>query len=191
MNNPFSLRRVLKLVRRGDYDYVKALADNRIKLFADTQQWMNYYVQNNVDFSFGSRIHGSIMPILSGVPAMCYTMDARTREMVEFFDIPHINSFDSPGNKSLYEWYLEADYSKFNSRFSERFDRFEEFLKNCGLVQRINQDNIFMTTTGVDYEAPDIVNKKAIQELNSMLKKNWFVINTLDFYTREFKEKKN
>ncbi|MEE1012443.1 MAG: polysaccharide pyruvyl transferase family protein, partial [Acutalibacteraceae bacterium] len=72
-SDPLSFRRILKYIKRGDYDFVRAAANNKIKLFADTQQWMSYYIYNSVDFSFGSRIHGTIMPILSGVPSLCYT----------------------------------------------------------------------------------------------------------------------
>ena len=65
------------------------------------------------------------MPILSGVPSLCYTMDARTREMTEFFDIPSVKPSSNPSKKSMYEWYCETDYSKFNANFSKRFDDFE------------------------------------------------------------------
>ncbi len=184
-NNPFTLRRVLKYVKRGDYDFVQALADNRIKLFADTQQWMSYYVQNKVAFSFGSRIHGTIMPILSEVPSLCYTMDARTREMAEFFDIPHIKSSNSLKKKDLYDWYLETDYSIFNQNFSKRFDAFEGFLRKCGLVENINQENIFMSREKTNVDMPAIVNRVEIDELSSLIKKNKLIINTLDLYYRK------
>jgi len=181
-NNPFTLRRILKYVKRGDYEYVQALADNRIKLFADTQQWMSYYIQNDVSFSFGSRIHGTIMPILSGVPSLCYTMDARTREMAEFFDIPHIEPSKNLKSKELYDWYLETDYSKFNKSFSKRFDAYEAFLRKCGLVQNINQENIFMSRVKTDVAIPEIINQKQIDELNSLIKRNKLIINALNLY---------
>jgi hypothetical protein len=184
-NNPFTLRRILKYVKRGDYDFVQALADNRIKLFADTQQWMSYYVQNDVNFSFGSRIHGTIMPILSGVPSLCYTMDARTREMTEFFDIPHIKPSEDLKNKDLYDWYLETDYSKFNENYPKKFDAYESFLRKCGLVEHINQENIFMSRDKDDVDMPVIVNRSEIDEISKLIKKNKLIINALDLYYRK------
>lgn len=178
-NNPFTLRRVLKYVKRGDYDFVEALAEGRIKLFADIQQWMSYYVQNDVNFSFGSRIHGTIMPILSGVPSLCYTMDARTREMTEFFDIPHIVPSGNLKNKDLYDWYLDTDYSKFNNGFHEKFDAFENFLRKCGLVESINQENIFMLRNKADVAMPEIVNQEQIEKLNRLIKKSKLIINII------------
>lgn len=184
MSNPFTMKRILKFIKRGDYNFVRAVGDNRIRLFADTQQWLSYYVKNNISFSFGSRIHGSIMPILAGVPSLCFTMDARTREMTEFFDIPNVNPSDVSCKKDLYEWYLETDYSKFNEGFAKRFDDFESFLIKCGLVDRINQDNPFMTKDA-DFEMPEIVNAKHIEALHKKLSLNGAVLNCLDAYYRK------
>lgn len=184
ISNPFTLKRILKYVKRGDFDFVRAVAENKIKLFADTQQWLSYYVKNDVSFSFGRRIHGSIMPILAGVPALCYTMDARTREMTEYFDIPNVNPSGNLKKKDLYEWYLETDYSEFNKNFSKRFDDFEAFLKKCGLVDFINQNNIFMSKD-VDFELPEIVNAEHIKNLNKKIKQNKLLIDLLDSYYRK------
>lgn len=180
--NPFTLKRILKLTKRGDYDFVEALANNRIKLFADTQQWMSYFLYENIKFSFGSRIHGSIMPILSGVPSLCYTMDARTREMAEFFDIPSVKPSSNPSKKSMYEWYCETDYSKFNANFSKRFDDFEKFLQKCGLVKKINQNNSFMQRTFERFEYPESVNSEHIKSLKKTVSNYKPLFSLLDLY---------
>ncbi len=181
-SDPFSLRRILKYIKRGDYDFVRAVANNKIKLFADTQQWMGYYVYNNVSFSFGSRIHGTIIPILSGVPSLCYTMDARTREMTEFFDIPHITPSPNLPKKDLYEWYCETDYSAFNANFPKRFDEFEKFLQKCGLVKKINQNNPFMQRTAEGFEYPEIVNVEHIKKLERTVSVNKSLFELLNYY---------
>ncbi len=179
--NPFTLRRVLKFVKRGDYAFIRALANNKIHLFANTQQWLSYYITSGVDFAFGSRIHGTIMPILAGVPSLCYSKDARTREMVEFYDIPSIIApLKSEQSYDLYELYCRTDYSKFNSNFGEKFDRFEEFLKKCGFTEKINQDNIFMTKNVSDFKAPLIVNQKHIDNLRRTINTNALIINVLN-----------
>ena len=179
-SDPFSFRRILKYIKRGDYCFVKAAANNRIKLFADTQQWMSYYVYNNVSFSFGSRIHGTIIPILSGVPSLCYTMDARTREMTEFFDIPHIIPSSNIQKKDLYEWYCETDYSTFNANFAKRYDDFEKFLQKCGLVKKINPNNPFMQKTADGFEYPEIVNIEHLKKLKKTISHNKIIFETLN-----------
>ena len=185
VSNPIDFRRILKYIKRGDYDFVRALANNKIKLFADTQQWMSYYVHNNVSFSFGSRIHGTIMPILSGVPSLCYTTDARTREMAEFFDIPHISPSQNPSKKDMYEWYCETDYSTFNNNFSKRFDDFEKFLQKCGLVKKINQKNSFMKKTAEGFEYPEIVNIRHINALKKTVSRNELLFASLNHHFKK------
>ena len=167
-NNPYTIRRVLRDIRRGDYEMVKAIADQRIHLFVDTQQWMSYFVQNNISFSFGSRIHGTVMPILSGVPALLYSCDARTREMAEFFDIPYIMQ-EQEEKYDIYELYMKTDYSKFNKNFVKRYEAYEKFLEKCGITSGINRQNIFMSRTKENVEYPYVVNKRYQEKLQKKL----------------------
>lgn len=64
------------------------LSENKIKLFYDIPIWMKYLKDKQFNFSFGSRIHGSILPILCNIPALVDCIDSRTREICEFFEIP-------------------------------------------------------------------------------------------------------
>lgn len=178
--NQFDLKRILKIVKRGDYDWLNALANNKIKLFADTQQWLSYYIKNKVSFSFGRRIHGTIIPILSQVPALCYTEDARTREMTEFFDIPNVMPSKTMTEKSLYDWYLQTDYTKFNLNFEKRFDAFEGFLQKCGLVDKINQENVFINRNDNNFEFPEIINQKEIDKLRKKINRNKLIISAVN-----------
>lgn len=185
VSNSIIFRRILKYIKRENYDFVRALSNNKIKLFADTQQWMSYYIYNNVSFSFGSRIHGTVMPILAGVPSLCYTMDARTREMTEFFDIPRIDPSQTVQKKDMYEWYCETDYKSFNANFSKRFDNFEKFLQKCGLVKKINQNNSFMQRTSQGFEYPEIVNIEHIKNLEKTVSRNKLVFELLYSYYKK------
>lgn len=79
---------VKKMVKEFGLPAVELLVQNRINLFIDMAEWSRYIRKEEFDLSFGSRIHGNIMSILSGIPALIYAVDSRTREMAEFFDIP-------------------------------------------------------------------------------------------------------
>lgn len=46
---------------------------------------------NDKDFTIGGRVHGAIMSINNGIPAICCNIDARAKEMCQLFSIP---SFD-------------------------------------------------------------------------------------------------
>lgn len=125
--------------RRGLYTTELLLSD-RIKLIPHMNLWREYIRHQGFNFSYGSRIHGNIMPILSGVCALLEYRNERTREMADFFDLPTVapNTSDN-----LYELYLNTSYKKFNESFPARFDAYEQFLKSCGIVDKINQDNPF------------------------------------------------
>ncbi len=125
-------------------DGAKLLSENRIKLIPDMNDWYCYMKNEGFNYSFGSRIHGSIMPILSGVPATVLARDSRTREMAEFFDIPCTASVKKEYNeKDIFRLYEEADYTKFNKSFSAKYDAYERFLIDHGIVSKINDQNLF------------------------------------------------
>lgn len=135
---------VLKeMVKKYGLEELKWLCKNKIRLIPDMNTWRTYLIQQKFNFSLGKRIHGTIMPILAGIPSVLDICDSRTREMAEFFNIPFLlpgeyNKFHSL--EDIYEW---MDYSKFNKSFKEKYNAFESFLAKCGIVKNINENNIF------------------------------------------------
>lgn len=172
----YSKSDVMMLIRKYSLREVQMLAKNRAKLFPDMASWRNYIQKEGFQFSFGSRIHGNIMPILAGIPAVVYACDARTREMAEFFDIPMV----MPGRENkiidLYQLYQTVDYSKFNRKFGERFDDFEKFLQKHGIVKQVNIDNIF-------FKNEEVVkfNSSDLSYINKILRHHRFSFTIFDF----------
>lgn len=142
-----------KLVQKYGFEIVQYAMERRALLFTDIPIWRKYLIDNDYNFSCGSRIHGNIISILSGIPALIYADDSRTREMAEFFSIPLV----IPGSKeyTLEELYERADYNEFNKNFRKNYQQFEEFLISKGLVQHIGNTNTFFEQefdfTYVDY----------------------------------------
>lgn len=128
---------------------IQLMSEKRIKLIPNMNDWRNYIIQNKFNYSFGSRIHGNIMSILSGVPATIIAHDSRTREMAEFFDIPHFvpRKNEVISHKEFLKHYEQLDYSKFNKYYQKRFDLFEDFLRNHSIVSKINENNKFFHTS--------------------------------------------
>lgn len=135
---------VKKMIKDYGLSAVNLLAQDRIKLFIDMEQWSSYIKKKGFDFSFGSRIHGSIMPILCGVPAVIYANDSRTREMAEYFGIPILLP-ESTKNIDVYDIYMNVDYTEFNKNFRKNYDAFEQFLIKNNIVSKINDENKFMS----------------------------------------------
>lgn len=140
---------IRELVHNFGFLPTQWILSERVKMIPDMNDWWNYLRNDGFNFSYGSRIHGSIMPILAGVPAAMEPWDARTREMAEFFEIP------APDRKteSLYNLYLKTDYSVFNKNFAQKYDAYEQFLISHGIVERCNDDNMFFVCKDVDVTA--------------------------------------
>ena len=103
-------------------------------------EWQWYIKREKFDLSLGSRIHGNIMSILAGVPAVVWAIDSRVKEMAEIYNIPIVDMKEKYDIETIYN---NTDYERFNAKFAGLFDQYEDFLKKCGLVEKINQKNIF------------------------------------------------
>ncbi|MDD6157380.1 MAG: polysaccharide pyruvyl transferase family protein [Lachnospiraceae bacterium] len=133
---------IYQLIKKYKLQYLNLLVSNRLKLFVDIPEWRSFLQQNGYNLSLGSRIHGNIMALLSGIPAIIYAQDTRTREMAEFYNIPYFLP-EHKFQKSVYDIYQNADFRKFNLEFSSKYDAFENFLIQHGIVEKMNTDNIF------------------------------------------------
>ena len=169
-----------KLIKKYGLQELKMLANNRVKLFPDMASWMNFIRKEGFQFSFGSRIHGSIMPILAGIPAVVSACDSRTREMAEFFHIPMVvHAADQREAVDLYEIYQNVDYSEFNQNFEINFDNFEQFLQVHGIVKQINTNNIFFSSSP-DAESADNVNYRGLAAMKQFLEQHRFSLALYD-----------
>ncbi|MBN2980611.1 polysaccharide pyruvyl transferase family protein [Cohnella algarum] len=101
------------------------------KMFFNIGEWRSYC--NTLDFSFGGRFHGNVIPLLEGVPSLFITIDARTREMCEYFKFPFIDIGEFDFNLTAQELYDMADYSDFNKHYKSLYLKFEQFAEKNGL----------------------------------------------------------
>ena len=67
-----------------------------ITYFYNVEKWMEYY--KNYDFVIGPRIHGVMLALQAGVPALCIAVDSRTEELCEIMQVPYIKFTDFPKN---------------------------------------------------------------------------------------------
>lgn len=172
---------MLRQIRYGKYTELKLLAENRVLLFSDIPDWREYLVKEHYNFSFGGRIHGNILSILSGIPAIVFGCDSRTREMAEFYDIPIITPQELKKKKSLFEIYEELDYTKFNKTFAQKYDNYESFFVRHGILCKLNSNNIFFDNNNVvSGNKPEIVNQKKIDCINKEMQNHKTVYKTIN-----------
>ncbi|OHE70806.1 MAG: hypothetical protein A2007_02290 [Verrucomicrobia bacterium GWC2_42_7] len=119
-----------------DNKWLNLYLSDRVKFYCDFPSWIDDIKRLGINFSFGSRIHGNVLPLLAGVPCFIDVIDSRIRELSEYFEIPH--SLMEEEIQDPYSLYEKADYSCFNNNFNKKLLRFREFLRSCNLV--INEE---------------------------------------------------
>lgn len=98
------------------------------KVYYDTGSWGA--AMREVDFYFGSRLHGAIMALRSGVPACLLTHDKRTIEIAEFAGIPAmpIQQAMPLSLGRLRECYAALDFGSWLDRYPNNLARYVDFL---------------------------------------------------------------
>lgn len=105
--------------------------NDQIKFFIDPSTWIEYL--KDYDFSFGTRIHGTVMAILSGTPSFLLAHDSRTLELAEYFEIPHARYDSFEGPISGVDLFSRTDSFKMVSGHRKRFDKYIGFLEKNNL----------------------------------------------------------
>ncbi len=104
--------------------------DDRAKLFVDPWPWIEDL--RGVDFSFGTRIHGTIAALLAGTPATVLAHDSRTLELARYFDIPYRELRDVTSLDPV-ELFEAADFTALHAGHGARFDTMTRYLAAAGL----------------------------------------------------------
>lgn len=99
------------------------------KAFLDIPTWEAF--ARKADFSFGTRFHGNVIPILNGVPSLVLAHDSRTTELCRFFHIPHLPAEDV-ARVDVAELYAQTSYEEFNRHYPERYDDWAKFVAANG-----------------------------------------------------------
>ena len=102
-------------------------------VFFDVPSWMNFY--KNFDFVVGPRIHGIMLALQAGVPAVCIAIDSRTKELCETMHIPHVMAATMKTNitkKDLMN-YFRFDPEGFDVNRKYLANKFVTFFHNNGI----------------------------------------------------------
>ena len=105
--------------------------ENRTRFYVDPWPWIDDL--RDFDFSFGTRIHGTIAALLAGTPAVVLAHDSRTLELARYFDIPHRLLRDAPPDLDPADLHAEADLTTLHAGHARRFETIVEYLARNGL----------------------------------------------------------
>lgn len=128
-----NLRKIHGLTDISNQVFEKHIQRN-MRVFFDIESWMRFI--SEFDFVIGTRFHGTLMGLLSGVPSLLFAHDSRTREMAEFLGVPHID-VRKAGALDLQRLYEETDLKSLEVKYQYLYKNYVEFLDENGLAHTL------------------------------------------------------
>jgi hypothetical protein len=107
------------------------IREGKTLFWVDPWPWLD--ATADMDFIFGTRIHGNIAGILSGTPAFVLGHDTRTVELARYFQIPNMVMSDVPEDVDAADLYEQADYEPMMAGHDARFATFTGYIERQGL----------------------------------------------------------
>ena len=111
---------------------LQMFAEGRVRIYDSIDAWCRY-LSDEVDCVVGTRIHGGLVAVFSGVPALFLNWDSRLAELTDLYGLPSLNAEDWDGSLDFlqdYKWDI-AD-----ARFKECRNAFDIFCMDFGLPIR-------------------------------------------------------
>jgi hypothetical protein len=102
-------------------------------LFFGTSPKAYEEISRQMDLVLGFRLHGNIMALANGVPAVYVVYDSRTRELVDYLGIPAYDIMQKEPF-ALEDYYTQARFDHFNARYAAAYRRMAEFLDANGVA---------------------------------------------------------
>jgi hypothetical protein len=119
-------------------DY-KSYLDVRGKVFFDINHWANFLKTHTG--VIGTRLHGTILALNMGLPAILIPHDSRTAEVAEFAKLPTINlanRFDSLSEKVMLDFLKESNVDEYLTTRQLNLKVYLEFLASNNIEADMN-----------------------------------------------------
>lgn len=125
----------------SDEEFI-AWADRNAYSFFSASAWMDYL--RKFDFVVGTRIHGVMLALQVGVPALCLAHDSRTEELCETMAVPYVKAqnYGQGITRDQLPSLFNFDPDHFDSNRKKLAKRFYEFLRKNNLPIAGYLDNL-------------------------------------------------
>lgn len=87
------------------------------------------------------RLHGNLLALANGIPALYFTYDTRTREFVKALGIPSVEA-KKMDRFSLAAAWDSADFDLFERAYVRRYAELQRFLKENQIPHRLGQVDV-------------------------------------------------
>jgi hypothetical protein len=98
------------------------------RMFFSMLEWYDFMRNEDFSFSFGGRFHGNVVALRSGIPALWITHDSRTKELIELFNLPSINSSKLQDINTVEDLVQYCTYHDFYKTYPKMFNEYKKFL---------------------------------------------------------------
>ena len=113
----------------GEFCDWQVVSKRKCRMYSSIQEWKNEL--SKYDFYVGTRLHGGILAINSGVPSVNMNSDSRAREMCEYLCIPYCPELSHTNN--INELFNMCDVSRMNESYRDKYSRYWHFLGRFGI----------------------------------------------------------
>ena len=131
-----SLDRVLKYFECEEGSEVARMIVERNEVYFDVGNWAKHV--SSLDFIVGLRLHGNIIALQEGVPAVFITYDSRIREICEFMHLPFVDvGHGAARSGDIRRMYELADFTGFQTAYAEHYRTFSRFLERNAFAHHL------------------------------------------------------
>lgn len=120
----------------GKNSAVQKLYLNRTVAFSHMEEWEQFSA--DLDFVIGFRLHGNIVALHQGVPAVFITCDSRVQEIADLWNLPYVKS-SQVTDLNLEMLYKNADLSGYPAMFEYMKSRWIAFFKANGVKHNLKE----------------------------------------------------
>ena len=133
-NNQPNCSFILELIKDKSIDflYQDSYSQSKQNIIVPDNYFHWKDIISKYDFIIGTRIHGSIIALSSGIPTLLLVIDSRTYELAEIFKIPYINLIDREINLKNKSDIIElVNNHKFNyDNYNNCIDEYKKNIKS-------------------------------------------------------------
>lgn len=127
------LQNLLKIYGASSEAELLKFIETRGRTYFSISSWAG--AVQHYDFVFGSRLHGTIMALNCGVPAILITHDSRTAEIAEFAQLPHVpQSKVKLTRSSVRRAFEKANFEKYYETREQNKHVYRSFLSDNGIL---------------------------------------------------------
>jgi hypothetical protein len=113
--------------------------------FRGASDWIGHLAERNYSYTVNTRIHGTILALMAGIPSVVLGHDARIRELCSVMGIPCLTAsqiLDGVDDIPAMFGRLEFDGDAFDARRARLARTYRDYLRRCGLSPSRNLETL-------------------------------------------------